>query len=48
MCGSIEGILLETPLLPVAVGMARLLVGVASAGVFEEEEASGTGGSGRR
>ena len=47
MCGSIEGILLETPLLAVAVGMARLLVGVASAGVFEEE-VSGTGGSGRR
>ena len=37
MCGSIDGILLETPLLPVAVGMARLLVGVPSAGVFEEE-----------
>ena len=47
MCGSIEGILLETPLLPVAVGMARLLVGVASAGVFGEE-VSGTAGSGRR
>ena len=47
MCGSIEGILLETPLLAVAVGMARLLVGVASAGVLEEE-VSGTGGSGRR